>query len=112
MGARLRLLTAALVWGAMVAGAAAAPGQCTVTGYDTFDCDIALDGSGLTFALPDGGTFAFAVDEDGAGTGYLIASGSAPGSYPDELSALLPVDGRPGCWAREDDFEFCVLIEQ
>lgn len=112
MGAELRLLTAALIWGAMVAGAAAAPGQCTVTGYDTFDCEVALDGSGLTFALPDGSIFAFAIDDEGAGTGYLVAPAGAAGSLPDEIRGLDAVEGKPGCWARDDEFEFCVLIQQ
>ena len=108
----MRLVAATLIWGAMAMAAYAMPGQCTVTGYDTFDCDIALDGGGLTFGLPDGQTFAFSLDEDGAGTGYLIAADAAPGSRPDEIGGLVAVDGRPGCWARDDDFEFCVLIEE
>ena len=108
----MRLVVATLIWGAMAVAAYAAPGQCTVTGYDTFDCDVALDGGGLTFGLPDGRTFAFALAEDGVGTGYLMAADGAPGTRPEELHGLTAVDGRPGCWAREDEFEFCVLIEQ
>jgi hypothetical protein len=98
--------------GAMVTMAAATPGQCTVTGYDTFDCDVALDGGGLTFALPDGTTFAFTLTEEGVGTAFLIAADAAPGQPPEALHEFRAVDGRPGCWARDEDYEFCVLVEQ
>ncbi|KRA50205.1 hypothetical protein ASD80_16760 [Devosia sp. Root635] len=98
--------------GAMVTLAAAAPGQCMVTGYDTFDCDVALDGGGLTFALPDGKTFAFTLTEGGTGSAFLIEADARPGQMPEELRDFRAVDGRPGCWARGEDFEFCVLVEQ
>jgi len=98
--------------GAMVTLAAAAPGQCTVTGYDTFDCDVALDGGGLTFELPDGRVFAFTLIEDGVGTAYLIDSAAAPGQVPEALAEFRAVEGKPGCWAREQDYEFCVLVQQ
>ena len=98
--------------GAMVTLAAAAPGQCTVTGYDTFDCEVALDGGGLTFTLPDGKTFAFTLAEDGVGSAFLIEADAGPGQVPDELRDFQPVEGQPGCWARGDEFEFCVLVEQ
>jgi len=98
--------------GAMVTLAAGAPGQCTVTGYDTFDCDVALDGGGLTFVLPDGKTFAFTLTEDGVGTAFLIAADARPGQVPEALREFRAVEGRPGCWARGDDFEFCVLVAQ
>ncbi|WP_332685916.1 hypothetical protein [Devosia sp.] len=108
----MRFLTATLIWAAMVVAAAAAPGQCSVTGYDSFDCDVALDGGGLTFELPDGAIFAFAVIEDGMGEGYVIAADAAPGQPPQVLRDLRPVDGQPGCWARDEDYQFCVLLEQ
>lgn len=98
--------------GAMAVAAYAAPGQCMVTGYGTFDCDVALDGGGLTFGLPDGKTFAFALLEDGVGEAYLNAADAAPGARPVVLDGLLAVDGKPGCWAREDEFEFCVLVAE
>lgn len=98
--------------GMMTVLAAAAPGQCTVTGYDTFDCDVALDGGGLTFALPDGRTFAFALLEEGVGEAYLIAADAAPGAPPEVLGGLLAVADKPGCWARDEDFEFCVLVAE
>ncbi|KKC34699.1 hypothetical protein [Devosia psychrophila] len=103
---------AAAVLGAMAVAGYAAPGQCTVSGYSAFDCDVVTDGGGLTFGLPDGRTFAFALMEEGVGMGYLIEADAAPGARPEEIHDLLAVDGKPGCWAREDEFEFCVLIEQ
>ena len=103
---------AAAVTGAMATLAMAAPGQCTVTGYDTFDCDVALDGGGLTFELPDGRTFAFTLVEEGVGTAFLIAADAEPGERPEELRAFTAVEGRPGCWARDEDYEFCVLVQQ
>ncbi|SEQ01988.1 hypothetical protein SAMN05428969_1568 [Devosia sp. YR412] len=108
----MKFVAATLIWGAMAVAAYAAPGQCTMTGYGTFDCDVALDGGGLTFGLPDGRTFAFALEQDGVGTGYLIEADAAPGSRPDEIEDLSPVDGQPGCWARDDDFAFCVLVAE
>ena len=97
----------------MVTVASAAPGQCTVSGYDTFDCDVALDGGGLTFALPDGQTFAFALVEEGEGLGYLIASDARAGQRPDELGTFTPIADEPGCWAGGRDVErFCVLVEE
>lgn len=98
--------------GTMVTLAAAAPGQCTVTGYGTFDCDVALDGGGLTFGLPDGKTFAFTLVEEGVGTAFLIEADARPGQPPEELRAFHSVAGKPGCWARGEDYEFCVLVEQ
>ena len=103
---------AAAAVGVMVTPAIAAPGQCTVTGYDTFDCDVALDGAGLTFELPDGRTFAFTLIEEGVGTAFLIAPDAEPGQRPEELREFSAVEGKPGCWARDEDYEFCVLIEQ
>ncbi|MDB5615659.1 MAG: hypothetical protein JWQ22_3312 [Devosia sp.] len=90
----------------------AAPGQCTVSGYGGFDCDVVTDGGGLTFGLPHGRTFAFALMEEGVGTGYLIAGDAAPGARPKAIQDMTAVDGKPECWARADEFEFCALIEQ
>jgi hypothetical protein len=107
-----------LIWVAAMAVAAcgtlaaAAPGQCTLSGYDAFDCDVALDGGGLTFTLPDGQIFAFTLIEEGMGTAYLIDPEAAPGQRPDELREFEAVEGRPGCWARDEDYEFCVLVQQ
>lgn len=108
----MKFVVATLIWGAMVVAASAAPGQCMVTGYGTFDCDVALDGGGLTFGLPDGRVFSFAVIEEGGGTAYLIAADAAPGARPEELAGFVAVDGKPGCWARDEDFEFCVMVAQ
>ena len=91
----------------------AAPGQCTVRDGAAFDCDVALDGSGLTFALPDGQVFAFALVEDGVGMGYLAAPDAAPGSRPEELGQMVPVPDKPGCWmGGRDDFSFCAQVAQ
>jgi hypothetical protein len=98
--------------GAMVSLAAAAPGQCMVSGYDTFDCDVALDGGGLTFTLPDGQIFAFTLIEEGVGMAYLIDPKAAPGQRPAELREFRAVAGEPGCWARDEDYQFCVLVQQ
>ena len=103
---------AVAVTGAMATLVAAAPGQCTVTGYDTFDCDVALDGGGLTFVLPDGRTFAFTLIEEGVGTAFLIDADAEPGQRPEELREFRAVESRPGCWARDEDYEFCVLVQQ
>ena len=98
--------------GMTVSLAAAAPGQCSITGFEPFDCDVALDGGGLTFTLPDGQVFAFTLIEDGVGTAYLIDPDAAPGQRPDELREFRAVEGKPGCWARDEDYHFCVLVEQ
>lgn len=107
----MKLVAAILIWSAMVAVASAAPGQCSVTGLDMFECDVVLDGGGLTFDLPDGRTFAFALMEEGVGTGYLIAADAAPGTLPDALPGLVAEEGKPGCWARAD-FEFCAMVAE
>jgi hypothetical protein len=104
-------MAAALAIG--IAVAAAAPGQCTISDLGSFSCDVAVDGDGLTFSLPDGRIFAFALDEDGAGgTGYLIDMDASPGKRPEEVGQLVPVEGKPGCWARDDEFRFCAMVEQ
>ncbi|WP_224703028.1 hypothetical protein [Devosia aquimaris] len=109
----MRFVVGALIWGAMAVAATAAPGQCVVRDGAAFDCDVALDGSGLTFALPDGQVFAFALIEDGVGVGYLVAPDAAPGSRPDELGQMVPVPDKPGCWmGGRDDFSFCAQVAQ
>lgn len=109
-----RVVTGAmLVAGLALAGPAMAmPAQCSVTGYDTFDCDVAFDGGGLTFELPDGGIFAFTLLEEDVGTAFMVAPDARPGQRPRELHQFSPVADRPGCWAREAEFEFCVLVQQ
>lgn len=114
----MRRVLGAAVLGAVVAGmmavaAVAAPGQCMVTDYGTFDCDVALDGGGLTFELPDGQTFVFALVEEDEGLAYLIAPDAKPGQRPDELGAFRPDADEAGCWASErNDDRFCVLVEE
>ncbi len=108
----MRLLTATLIWGAMVTLAQATPAQCTVTDYGQFDCDVALDGGGLTFNLPDGRTFAFTLTEKDRGVAFLIEADAKPGQPPQELHEFKAVDGKAGCWARNDAYEFCVLVAQ
>ena len=92
--------------------AMAAPGQCTVTGFGSFDCDVTLDGGGLTFPLPNGQTFVFALTEADKGEVYLIDADAAPGQRPEELREFSAVAGQPGCWARDEDYSFCVLIAE
>lgn len=84
------------------------------TGYGTFPCEVALDGGGLTFELPDGQVFAFALVEEGEGLGYLIAADAAPGELPDELGSFTPVDGKDGCWVNtaREPFEFCAAVAE
>ena len=96
---------------ALAAPALAASGQCSLTGYDAFACDVETDGGGLTFALPDGRTFAFALIGENEGLGYLIGADVAPGQIPDELGAFAPLPDEPGCWqAEQDDTRFCALV--
>ncbi len=114
---------AAVVAGLGATAAAATPGQCTVTGYDTFPCEVTLDGGGLTFDLPDGQTFAFALIEPELGMAYIDRNNAegyddATGEgyqyvRPKELGEFRPVEGEAGCWVSGgDDFRFCVLVEQ
>lgn len=108
----------AIALGAVVAGvmgmaALAAPGQCRVTDYGSFDCDVAVDGGGVTFGLPDGGSFVFAQIADGEGLGYRIAADAAPGVPPEPLGEFRPVAGEAGCWqSSSEDYRFCVLVAQ
>jgi len=104
----MRLLVVALVWSAMAGVAMAEPAQCTVSELGSFDCALARDGSGLTFALPDGRVFSFALVGDGEGLGYLSAPDSA---YPAELGTLTPDPDAPGCWVGgKDGFGFCAQV--
>lgn len=110
-----RFLTgAALLAGFALAGhAAAVPGQCEVTGYDGFSCDVTVDGGGFTFALPDGQIFAFALVAEGVGQGYLIAAEASPGQLPVELGSFAPVENEPGCWYGEDaELKVCAMVVQ
>lgn len=105
--------TGLAAFGMMTLAAVAAPGQCTVTGFETFECDVALDGGGLTFALPDGSVLAFALTGDAVGVGYLVAADAKPGQQPQALGEFRPAETDPGCWsATRRDFEFCVLVAQ
>lgn len=108
-----------IVTGVLLAGfalavpATAAPGQCSITGFDTFECDVVMDGGGLTFGLPDGEIFAFALVAENRGQGYRIPAGSRPGQRPVELGVFRPVEGEPGCWLGDrDEIRFCASIAQ
>lgn len=105
---------AVLLAGLAFAGPAqAADGQCSVTGFGEFDCDVAVDGGGITFTLPDGQTFVFAHVADGEGLGYLGAADPRPGTYPEELGSFVPVEGQDGCWyGAKDDITFCAALLQ
>lgn len=89
----------------------AVSGQCSLTGYEAFDCDVETDGGGLTFALPDGQTLAFALVEEGQGLGYLIPADAAPGQRPRELGTFLSIPNEAGCWqSQSDEMKFCALV--
>ena len=88
----------------------AEPAQCSASGFGDFDCELARDGGGLTFALPDGRVFAFALVSDTEGLGYIGAAGAL---YPDELGTMTPAPDAPGCWVGgKDDFSFCAQVAQ
>ncbi len=108
---RKMMLAAAVFAGAagMATLAAAQPGQCRVTGFGEFDCDVVLDGGGLSFSLPDGSTLAFTLEEAELGSAYLIGADAKPGQRPQELRDFIP-GAEPGCWMREDGFEFCAFV--
>ena len=108
-------LTGAALLGGLVlaAPAGAAPGLCEMTGYDSFACDVVVDGGGLTFSLPDGQVFAFALTADNSGQGYRIAAEPKPGQLPVELGEFAPVEGEPGCWfGGRDEIRFCAMVQQ
>ena len=93
--------------------ALAVSGQCSMTGFSNFDCDVDTDGGGLTFALPSGATFTFAVTTPETGLGYSIAADAAPGERPTELGAFGAVESEPGCWQSDrDETKFCVLVAE
>lgn len=96
---------------ALAAPALAVSGQCSLTGYDAFDCDVTTDGGGLTFVLPDGRTFAFALIEDGEGLGYRIDADAKPGQRPEELGSFAPLPEEPGCWQSDrNETKFCAMV--
>ena len=105
---------AALLAGlALALPAIAAPGQCSITGLDPFDCDVTVDGGGITFVLPSGEAFVFAHEADGEGLAYLIPADAQPGRYPEELGRFAPVEGEAGCWLGEKDgTKFCAALMQ
>lgn len=114
-GLNKKMMLAATVFaGAAMAGtpAYAQPGQCSVTGVGTFPCDVAVDGGGLSFALPDGDVLAFMLVEPGRGIAYLAAADARPGQRPRELRDFVPKEGMQGCWVREDGYQFCALVFQ
>ena len=108
------LTGAALLAGFALAGSAmAAPGQCSMSGFGSFACDVGFDGAGITFELPDGQVFAFALVTEVEGLGYFIAADAQPGQRPVELGVFMPVADEPGCWyGQKDDVKFCALVEQ
>lgn len=98
---------------ALAVPAAAAPGQCFLTGYGAFPCDVSADGGGLTFPLPDGNVFAFALVAVDEGVGYRVAADAEPGQAPKVLGTFRPVTGEDGCWqADRDEIRFCAAVEQ
>lgn len=98
---------------ALALPAVAAPGECSMTGYGSFACEVAADGGGITFVLPDGQTFAFALLAADEGVGYRIAADAAPGQPPRNLGTFRPLEGSPGCWVGgRDAIEFCAAIAQ
>lgn len=104
------MLTAAMIAGTAISTAAFdQPGQCTVTGYGTFDCDVVVDGQSLSFSLPDGGTLAFTLLEPALGVGYLLSPNAKAGQGITEMDGFAPIMDEPGCWAR-DQFEFCAMV--
>jgi hypothetical protein len=122
----LKWIVGAGVVGAAVVGlagsVAAAPGECMVSGYGTFACDVTLDGGGFTFELPDGQTFAFYLDSEELGVAYIDGNsqaGDRDGTdyrfvRPRELGEFRPVANVPGCWLSkaDEEFRFCVFVVQ
>jgi hypothetical protein len=105
------MLAAAIFAAAAIGGPATAqPGQCSVTGWGTFDCDVVVDGGGFSFGLPDGAMLAFTLTEPDIGLAYLIPADSEPGQRPRPQGEFQPVNGKPGCWANQDGYEFCAMV--
>ena len=98
--------------GVMAGAAWAVPGQCMVSGYGTFPCEVVLDGGGMAFELPDGQTWAFALTAPDEGQGYLIGADARPGSPPVALGGFTRGAGEDGCWIHDESLQFCVLVEQ
>lgn len=111
---KILMTGAALAFGlALAAPAAAAPGQCSMTGYGEFACDVNVDGGGITFSVPGGETFVFVHEANGEGAGFLIPAEPTPGRRPAELGRFAPAEGQPGCWfGDKDDITFCAALEQ
>lgn len=110
-----RFLTgAALLFScALAAPALGASGECSFTGFDSFACDVAVDGGGITFELPSGDVFVFAHEGDEVGLGYLIAANSQPGRSPNQLGRFMPMAHEDGCWyAPEKEITFCARIAE
>ncbi|HEY0034978.1 MAG TPA: hypothetical protein VGB81_17080 [Devosia sp.] len=110
MNKKIMLVAAVMAGAAIGTSAVAQPGQCSVTGYGTFDCDVVIDGGGFSFALPDGQVLAFTLSEADLGSAFLLAADAQPGKRPRELDDFKPKQSKPGCWVREDGFEFCALV--
>ena len=105
------MLAAAMIAGAAISTPAAAqPGQCSVTGIGTFDCEVVVDGGGFSFGLPDGDVLAFTLTEPSAGLAYLVRADAKPGQSPRELDEFAAVPGKPGCWAAENGYQFCAMV--
>ena len=107
---KITVLGSALIWGLLTGVAHAEPGQCVVTGFETFDCELARDGGGLTFALPDGRVFSFALVSENEGLAYLTEPETM---YPTELGRMTPASDAPGCWVGgKDGFTFCAQVAE
>ena len=112
MGRVLWAAAGLAVAGVMTGAVSAAPGQCSFTGYGSFGCDVVLDGGGITFGLPDGQVFAFALTAPDEGQGYLIGAEARPGQRPRELGRFTSVPEEAGCWTDGEDLQFCAQVEQ
>lgn len=105
------MLVAAITVAATVSTPAMAqPGQCSVTGYGPFACDLVVDGGGFSFALPNGDTLVFTPVDLELGLVFLIPDDAKPGQRPRELGEFAAVPNEPGCWIDEDDYQFCALV--
>lgn len=105
------MLAAAILAGAAISTPAwAQPGQCSVTGLGTFDCDVVVDGGGFSFTFPDGNVLAFTLIEPSLGLAFLIRSDAKPGQRPRELGEFTPAPDNAGCWAGNNGYQFCALV--